>query len=184
MRLHVGNRDIVVGGGSAGSIEVVCRQLAGLPPDRPAAVLIAIHRTTQEPNLPGNLLATAGPLPAGTARNGKAIVHGRVCVPPSGRHLLVGRDHVHVRRGPRENRTRPAIDPLFRSAAANCSTCAIGVLLSGMLDDGTAGLLAVKRSGGLAVSQDPDDAFIRDAPVGSGIRLTKHSADDAMTMRS
>ena len=95
-----------------------------------------------------------------TRQTGFAVARGRgrggpaahwIYLPPPGRHLLVGRDHVHVRRGPRENQARPAIDPLFRSAAVNGSRRVIGVVLSGRLNDGTSGLHAIKRCGGIAV---------------------------------
>ena len=97
----------------------------------------------RHPSRPGRarpaaeILDGAGPLPAATAEEGQPLERGRIYVAPPDRHLLVGRDHVHVRRGPRENRARPAIDPLFRSAAVSCSTRVIGVVLSGMLNDGT-----------------------------------------------
>ena len=89
---------------------------------------------------------------------GQRFERGSVYVAPPDLHLIVGHDHLHVRRGPRENGSRPAIDPLFRSAAASCTTRVIGVLLTGMLNDGTSGLQAIKRCGGLAVVQDPNDA--------------------------
>lgn len=176
-QLGTDNRDIIVIGGSAGAIDVLRGLLAGLPPDLPAAIFVVIHRTAQEPNLLADLLNAAGSLLAAIAVDGQPFEHGRVYVPPSDRHLLIGRDHMHVRRSPRENRTRPAIDPLFRSAAVHCSTRVIGVVLSGMLNDGTAGLLAVKRCSGLAIVQEPDDASCPSMPA-SALRHIVLSARD------
>ena len=158
------NRDVIVIGGSAGGVEAVTRLVRGLPADLPAAVLVAIHRGLDGAGLLAQILDAAGPLPAAMAEEGQPLERGRILVAPPDRHLLVGDDHVHVRRGPRENRTRPAVDPLFRSAAVNCSTRVIAVVLSGMLNDGSSGLRAVKRCGGLAVVQDPRDAPYPDMP--------------------
>lgn len=158
------NRDIIVIGASAGGLEAVRALLGGLPPDLAAAIFVVIHRGTREPNLMPDILASGTRLPVVTAVEGEAHRHGLVLVAPTDRHLLVGADHVHVRRGPRENRARPAIDPLFRSAAVNCSTRVIAIVLSGLLDDGTAGLLAVKRCGGIAAVQEPSDALYADMP--------------------
>ncbi len=152
-------RDIVVLGGSAGSVEATRRLLRLLPAEFPAAVLVTIHRGAERPNHLPEILDTAGPLPAVQAEEGMPIARGRVHVAPSDRHLLVGNGHLHVRRGPRENRTRPAIDPMFRSAAVTYTTRVVGVVLSGSLDDGTAGLLAIRRCGGLGMAQDPQEAI-------------------------
>ena len=159
-----GNRDVIVVGGSAGGVEAMRELAGGLPADLPAAVLVAIHRGPDQPSLLAQVLDAAGPLPAVAAEDGQRLERGRIHVAPADRHLLVERDHLHVRRGPRENHSRPAIDPLFRSAAATCSTRVIGVLLSGMLNDGTSGLLAIKHCGGLAVVQDPKDAAYPEMP--------------------
>jgi two-component system chemotaxis response regulator CheB len=158
------NRDLIVIGGSAGGVEVLLALARKLPAGLPAAVLVALHRSPDYPSLLPELLDAAGPLPAVAAEEGQRFEHGRIYVAPPDRHLLVERDHLHVRRGPRENRVRPAIDPLFRSAAATCSTRVIGVLLTGLLNDGTSGLLAIKRCGGLAVVQDPREAAYPDMP--------------------
>jgi two-component system chemotaxis response regulator CheB len=157
-----GNRDVIVIGGSTGSVFAVQELVRGLPADLPAAVLVVIHCIPQSRNLLGQVLNAAGPLPATTAEHGQRLEHGRIYVAPADRHLLVEHNHLHVRRGPLENRTRPAIDPLFRSAAACCTTRVIGVVLSGLLNDGTSGLLAIKRCGGLAVVQDPRTAAYPD----------------------
>lgn len=150
------------------------RLAARLPADLPAAVFLTIHRGDNKPGYLADILNAAGPLSAETAAEGTRFERGRIYVAPPDRHLLVGRSHMHARRGPRENRVRPAIDPLFRSAAVNCSTRAIGVLLTGMLDDGTAGLLAIRRCGGVAVVQDPSTAAYPSMPL-SAIR---HAAAD------
>lgn len=159
------NRDIVVIGASAGGLDAIRTLLGALPPDLPASIFVVIHRGTREPNLLPDILGAASRLPVVSAVDGQTHQRGNVLLAPTDRHLLVGRDHVHVRRGPRENRARPAIDPLFRSAAVHCSTRVIAVVLSGMLDDGTAGLLAVKNCGGLAIVQEPSDALYPEMPL-------------------
>jgi two-component system chemotaxis response regulator CheB len=157
-------RDVIVVGGSAGALEALRRLVAGLPADLGAAVFVVIHRGAGSPPVLAELLDAAGPLPAVVAEEGTRFAPGRIHVAPPDHHLLVGRDHLHVRRGPRENRARPAIDVLFRAAAVNCSTRVVGVLLSGLLDDGTAGLLAIRRCGGVALVQEPEDALFPDMP--------------------
>src|SRR5215218_5780920 len=157
--------DIIVVGGSAGAVEVTRSLAARLPGDLPAAVFVAIHRSSEGPAYLDKVLSASGPLPALSAEEGMLVQRGHIYVAPPDHHLLVGRGHVHVRRGPKENRTRPAIDPLFRSAAVNATTRVIGLLLSGSLDDGTAGLLAIRRCGGVAVVQDPGDARFGEMPA-------------------
>jgi two-component system chemotaxis response regulator CheB len=166
-----GNRDVIVIGGSAGGVEAVLELVHRLPAWLPAAVLVVIHRDPRSKNLLAEILNAAGPLLAVTAEEGQRLEHGRIYVAPADRHLLVQHNHLHVRRGPLENRTRPAIDPLFRSAAACCTTRVIGVLLSGLLNDGTSGLLAIKRCGGLAVVQDPETAAFQEMPMSALARV-------------
>ena len=136
---------------------------AGFPPDLPAAVFVVLHTTTRPSALP-EILARAGPLSVAAAADGGVIQGGHLYVAPAGHHSLVSRQHMHVVAGPRENGFRPAIDPLFRSESRAYGPRAIGVILSGMLDDGTAGLLSIKRHGGLAVVQDPDEAVAPSMP--------------------
>ncbi|MGD9508118.1 MAG: chemotaxis protein CheB [Geminicoccaceae bacterium] len=155
MTLSIIQPDTIVIGGSAGAVEAMRALARLLPEDLPAAVFVAIHRGHEQPTYLPDILDAAGPLPAVRAEEGMKIVASRSYVAPPDRHLLVGVGHLHVRRGPRENRCRPAIDPLFRSAAVAVTSRVIGVLLSGTLDDGTAGLLAIKRCGGTSVVQDP-----------------------------
>lgn len=155
---------IVVIGGSAGGFEAlreICREL---PADLPAAVFVVLHVSPNSHSVLPDLLSRVGKLPAHHAVDGEAITPGRIYVAPPDRHLLVHPGYVLVRRGPYENRTRPAIDPLFRSAAVAYGPNVIGVVLSGMLVDGSAGLVAVKLCGGLGVVQDPNDAMWPEMP--------------------
>ena len=156
------NRDIVVVGASAGGLEPLRVLLAGLPPDLPAAVFVVLH--VGESSHLAFVLDANSSLPVKWAVNGEPLERSQVYVAPPGKHLLLHDSHVLLRRGPRENHARPAIDPLFRSAAASFATRATGVILSGALSDGTAGLRAVKRCGGVAVVQDPEEALVPDMP--------------------
>ena len=158
------NRDVVVIGASMGGVEALKRLLGSLPADLPASLFIVLHTADHEPGLLARVLGPTSSLPVSTAEEGQSFESGHVYVAPPDRHLIVGHDHVHVRRGPCEHGARPAIDPLFRSAAVNCTTRVIGVLLTGLLNDGTSGLQAIKRCGGLAVVQDPSDAAYDEMP--------------------
>lgn len=161
---EVGCRDVIVVGASAGGLEAIGRLLQRLPADLPAALFIVLHTADHEAGLLARVLDRRSALPVATAAEDDVFVRGHVYVAPPDCHLIVGRDHIHVRRGPRENGARPAIDPLFRSAAATCTTRVIGLVLSGLLNDGTAGLKAIKRCGGVAIVQDPADAAVEDMP--------------------
>jgi two-component system, chemotaxis family, protein-glutamate methylesterase/glutaminase len=157
-------RDVVVVGGSAGSIQALQALAAGLPPDLPAAVFVVVHVPPYAVSRLPEILARTGPLPAAHAIDGEPIAAGRIYVAPPDRHLLVRGGAVAVSRGPRENHARPAIDPLFRSAARAFGPRVVGVVLSGALYDGSMGLLAIKTRGGLAVVQDPDEAMVDSMP--------------------
>jgi two-component system chemotaxis response regulator CheB len=137
---------------------------AGLPADLPASVFVVEHISPTSKSVLPDLLSKAGPLPAKHPMDGEPIRSGQIVVAPPDFHLLLQDGHVLLRRGPQENRTRPAIDPLFRSAAVAYGPRVIGVVLTGLLDDGTAGLQAIKRCGGTCVVQDPDDAQWPDMP--------------------
>ncbi|HEU4561778.1 MAG TPA: chemotaxis protein CheB [Longimicrobium sp.] len=152
-------REIVVIGGSAGAVEAVKELVAALPADFPAALFVVIHFPAHVSSSLPAILTRAGPLPAAHPEDGDPIEPGRIYVAPPDRHLLVERGCVRLTSGPRENGHRPAADPLFRSAALAYGQRVVGVVLSGNLDDGTAGLAAVVRSGGVAVVQDPADAM-------------------------
>jgi two-component system chemotaxis response regulator CheB len=157
-------RELIVIGASAGGVEVLKAITAALPPDLAAAVLIVLHVPPSSPSVLPTLLQRRSALPVAFARDGEPVVGGRIYVAPPDRHLVVEDGRVRVTQAPRENHCRPAIDPLFRSAALAYGPRAIGVILSGRLDDGTAGLWALKERGGIAVVQDPDDALHPDMP--------------------
>lgn len=158
-------RDIVVIGTSAGGVEALQQIAKGLPADLPASVLVVIHVPPQSPGLVPKILSRAGPLPAAHGENGEPIRHGRIYVAPAGLHMLLEDGRIRLVAGARENLHRPAIDPLFRSAALAGGGRVIGIVLTGALDDGTAGLRAVKRCGGVAVVQDPADATYPSMPL-------------------
>lgn len=150
--------DIIVVGASAGGVEALSQLVAGLPEDLPAAIFIVVHIPAQSKSLLPNILSRNGKLPATHAKDGEAIAPGHIYIAPPDYHLIVKRDYIRLVKGPKENSCRPAVDPMFRTAAKVYGRRVIGVILSGTLDDGTAGLLDVKRFGGIAVVQDPKDA--------------------------
>lgn len=160
----VNKRDLIVIGTSAGGVEALQTLVRGLPGDLPAAVLIVMHTSPQGPYLLPQILGHAGALSVASTVDGAGIEPAKVYVAPPDHHLLVKGDRIQLVRGPKENRSRPAVDPLFRTAAAAYGARVIGVILTGMLDDGTAGLSAVKQRGGLAVVQDPADALYSSMP--------------------
>ena len=151
-------RDIAVVGASAGGLRALQRLAAGLPPGYRGAIFIAMHTSPEARSELAAILGRAGTLPVTLAADGAAIEPGHLYVAPADHHLLVERGRMLVVRGPRENRHRPAIDPLFRSAAWAYGPRAVGVVLTGDLDDWTAGLWAIKSCGGTTVVQEPDDA--------------------------
>jgi two-component system, chemotaxis family, protein-glutamate methylesterase/glutaminase len=159
-------RDIVVIGGSAGGVEGLSRIVAGLPKDLPAAVFVSLHFPPRGVSVLPQILSRAGPLPALHAADGQRIERGHVYVAAPDRHLMLSaRGVVRLIRGPTENGARPAIDPMFRSAAVAYGPRVIGIVITGNLDDGTAGLLAIKRRKGIAVVQDPHDAVFPSMPA-------------------
>jgi two-component system chemotaxis response regulator CheB len=151
-------RDIIVIGSSAGGLAACRAIVAALPADLSAALFVVQHVPASGPSLLPELLSQVGPLAARHPVDGEAIQPRRIYVAPPDQHLLIQRGHLHLVRGPKENSFRPAIDATFRSAALSYGARVIGVILTGMLDDGTAGLLAVKRHGGVAIVQDPREA--------------------------
>ncbi len=155
----------VVIGASAGGMDALARLVAQLPADFPAPIFIVHHMPADSTG--ENLVKTLGEkgkLACKHARDREKVENGCIYIAPSDNHLLLEKGEVLVTKGARENRSRPAIDPLFRSAAVAYGAGTIGVLLTGYLDDGTSGLIAIKRCGGTCVVQDPKDAAYPDMP--------------------
>src|SRR5688572_20686183 len=155
-------RNIIVIGASAGGVRALQHVVAGLPSDIPAAIFVVQHIWGGSQSYLPAILQRAGRIRVVEAENGARIETGTIYVAPPDKHLFVEADRMMVLRGPRENRTRPAINPLFRSAAAAFGNRVIGVILTGTLDDGAAGLWAVKQAGGVSVVQS--DAEHPDMP--------------------
>jgi two-component system chemotaxis response regulator CheB len=158
-------RDIVVIGTSAGGLEVLDRLIGQLPTDLPAAIFITQHMAPESSG--SALLSVLGKHKAFACKlavAGEPFEKGRIYIAPPDHHLLVKKTSVLVTKGARENRYRPAIDPLFRSAAVTHGPSVIGIVLTGMLDDGTAGLIAIKKCGGVTVVQDPKEAAYPEMP--------------------
>jgi two-component system, chemotaxis family, protein-glutamate methylesterase/glutaminase len=157
-------RDVIVVGASAGGVEALSELVRGLPPGLPAAVFVVCHFPTGPRSLLPEILSRQGPLLARHASDGEPIYPGHIYVAPPDYHLVLEPGLVRLGHGPRENRFRPSIDPLFRSAARAFGPRVIAVILSGALTDGVAGLLAVRAAGGVAVVQDPADAVLPSLP--------------------
>jgi two-component system chemotaxis response regulator CheB len=159
------SRDIVVIGASAGGVTTLQALVRQFKADIPASIFVVLHTGRDHHSMLPTILQRSCVLPVNHAIDGENIIHGRVYVAPPNRHLLIESGHVHLSAAPRENRTRPAINPLFRSAAMVYGHRVIGVVLSGTLDDGTAGLWEIKRQGGIAVVQQPEDAEFNQMPA-------------------
>jgi two-component system, chemotaxis family, protein-glutamate methylesterase/glutaminase len=157
-------KDLIVIGASAGGLPAIRQLLSLLPATFPACVLVVLHISSRSRGSLPAIFARSAALPVFGAVHGAALCPGRVYVAPPDYHLLAGPSSLVLDRGPRVNRARPAIDPLFCSAAALFGPRVVGVVLTGLLGDGSAGLLAIKRAGGVAVVQDPDDAEFADMP--------------------
>jgi two-component system chemotaxis response regulator CheB len=156
---------VVVVGASAGGVEALTRLVADLPADLAAAVVVVLHIPARSASGLPDILDRATTLSARTAVDGDLLQDGVIYVAPPDRHVLVRGDRLEVVRGPRENGHRPAIDPLFRSAASTRGNGVIGVVLTGVLDDGSAGAVSISRHGGTIVVQDPADAAFPDMPL-------------------
>jgi two-component system chemotaxis response regulator CheB len=159
-----GQRDLVVIGASAGGVDALQEVVACLPAEFPAAVLVVLHVAASGTSVLPAILTRRGALPASFARDGEEILRGQIFVAPADHHMLVHDGRIRLTKGPRENGHRPAIDPLFRSAARSNNGRTIGVILSGLLDDGASGLRFVEQSGGATVVQDPEDAQFASMP--------------------
>jgi two-component system chemotaxis response regulator CheB len=164
---------VVVVGASCGGVEAMQRLFSGLPATIPAAIFVVLHVGPHASQFP-DLLNNCSALPACHARNGEPIRPGTIYVAPPDHHLLIRRHHMMLSRGPRENWARPAIDPLFRTAARTYGPAVAGVILTGRLNDGTAGLFEINRRGGITIVQDPGEALCPAMPSSA----LKHVAVD------
>jgi two-component system chemotaxis response regulator CheB len=164
-------RDIVCIGASAGGLQPLRELIHELPSDLPAAVFAVVHTGRDNPGALPGLLRKVASVPVDEAREGQAVERGRIYVPPPDHHVILERERLRVVRGPRENGFRPAIDPLFRTAAIACGPRVVGVVLSGGLSDGTAGLIAIKQAGGIAMVQEPEGALVPTMPLSAMARV-------------
>ena len=164
--------DIIVIGASAGGVEALPKLIESLPKDLPASVFIVLHISAQGPDLLPEIIRRTASLSVKQAVDGERIRRGHVYVAPPDHHLMVDGTSIRLSRGPRENFQRPSIDTLFRTAASSYGSRVTGVILTGYLDDGTAGLHAVKTHGGIAIVQDPKDALVPAMPQ-SAVRNVK-----------
>ncbi len=160
-------RDIIAIGGSLGAVDAVRQLCQRLPGDLAASMFIVIHIGANGNNLLGEIFDAQSAISIRTAVDGEVLRPGHAYVAPADHHLLVMGDRMRLGRGPRENMARPALDPLFRSVGVSFGPRAIAVVLTGMLNDGAAGLADVKRCGGVTVVQTPADAFAPDMPMGA-----------------
>jgi len=160
----VSGHDIIVIGASAGGVEALVTLVGGLPADLPASIFVVLHIPPEGPSMLPTILGRSGPLVATHPVDGTAIEQRHIYVAPPDHHMLLEQGRIRVIRGPRENRHRPAIDPLFRSAGVAYGPRVVGVILTGSLDDGTAGLEAIKQRGGVAVVQNYTEALFSSMP--------------------
>ncbi|HEX2805040.1 MAG TPA: chemotaxis protein CheB [Kineosporiaceae bacterium] len=154
----MGDHTVVVVGASAGGVEALRILVAGLPENLPALVLVVLHQPAGGRSALPRILARAGPLPTSHAVHGQALKVAHITIAPPDQHLLVHEDTTALSDGPTEHHHRPAVDPLFRSAARWHGNRVIGVVLYGGLNDGAAGAAAIALRGGVILVQDPDDA--------------------------
>jgi two-component system chemotaxis response regulator CheB len=158
-------RDIIAIGGSAGSFEALKQMVRAFPPDLPAAVFVVIHLSPRARSYLPEILQKSTSMLVAQASEGAPIRKGTIYVTPPDRHLIISRDHIHLSRGPKEGLQRPSINVAFRSAATAYGSRVIGVLLSGMLDDGAAGIWEIARRGGVTIVQDPMEAPFPSMPM-------------------
>jgi two-component system chemotaxis response regulator CheB len=175
----VAKHDVVVIGASAGGVEALSRVVSDLPRDLHASVLVVLHISRGRSYLP-EILTRAGRLPATHPEDGQALEYGRIYIAPPDNHMIVESGTVRIAHSASENGVRPAVDPLFRSAARVYAGRVIGVILTGTLDDGTAGVAAVREAGGVTIVQDPDEAFAPGMPRSA---VASGKVDHVVTLR-
>jgi len=157
-------RDVIVIGASAGGVPALMQLFAALPPGLPAIIGVVLHRSA----IPGQLVQVLGrrsALPVIEPEGRTSVKPGTIYLAPSDHHLLFERAAVTILRGPKEHSTRPAVDPLFRSAAAAYGSRVVGALLTGCGEDGVSGLLHISERQGLTLAQDPDEAYMPYMPL-------------------
>lgn len=152
------NHDIIVVGASAGGVEALTTLVSALPSKLPAAIFVVLHLPPEPPSLLPTILQRSSRMMVTHAQDKEPIEHGRIYIAQSDCHIVIEHGYMRVAHGPKENRHRPAVDPLFRSAARSYGPRVQAVILTGNLDDGTAGLKAIKQRGGIAIVQDPENA--------------------------
>ncbi len=163
---------LFVVGASLSGIDALCELVSKLPANFPAPIFIAQHVASHSPGMLPYILSKAGSLPAVHPKTATLFEPGMIYVAPPDRHMLVQKGYIRLSHGPHENLARPAIDPLFRSAAVNYGPAVVGIVLTGQLNDGTSGLLAIKDRGGFTIVQEPSEATARSMPL-SAIRHMK-----------
>ena len=159
-----GNRIVVIGA-SSGGVEALRTLASALRPGFAAPICVVIHTGPGAPGFLHEIIGRSSTLPVHSPRLPERLQPGHIYVAPPDHHLLVEPGIVRLSKGPLENRFRPAIDPLFRTAAQVYGPAAIGVVLTGNLDDGADGLWTIKQLGGMAIVQDPDDALFPGMPL-------------------
>lgn len=158
------NRNIIVIGASAGGVSALAQLVKTIPKNFPGSIFIVMHLPAFSPSKLPEILSRAGKLEAVHPGENEKIEKGKIYIAPPDHHMIIEGNSVLVRKGPKENRFRPSIDALFRSAAYVWKKQVIGVVLTGSLDDGTSGLWTIKRLGGVAICQDPEEAAFPEMP--------------------
>jgi two-component system chemotaxis response regulator CheB len=158
-------RNIITIGASAGGLSAVSKLLSKLPADLDAAIFIVIHLGKAAlVDVVLNMLGKNSPLPISIPEDGAPISNGQVYLAPADAHMMLQKGHILIKRGAKENHWRPSIDVLFRTAAAAYDSCVTGIILTGLLDDGTSGMAAIKKCGGRCIVQEPEGAEFPDMP--------------------
>jgi two-component system chemotaxis response regulator CheB len=157
--------DVIVIGASAGGVETLQELVRQLPAGFPGAIFVVLHMDPRSKSYLPAILTRVGHMPAVHPDNGEAIEHGRIYLAPPDHHLIIEHGHIHLSTGPKEQRQRPCINVTFRSAAMSYDGRVVGVVLTGQMDDGTAGLWDIKRRGGVAVVQNPEEALFPSMPL-------------------
>ncbi|WP_426124272.1 chemotaxis protein CheB [Pararhizobium sp. PWRC1-1] len=162
--------NVVAIGASAGGVGALRSLVSELPASFSASILIVLHIGAHRSELPA-ILTASGPIPAKHAQDGEKIAPGQIYLAPPDRHMIVNNGSIRLLRGPKENCARPAVDPLFRSVAESYGPAAVGVILTGNLNDGTAGLYEIKRRGGIAIAQAAYDAAYPAMPTSAAAHV-------------